>query len=208
MYAFLVFKATSLRLSVESKASYYRARYYDPNSGRFFSEDPLGADAGPNSYTFVGNAPANFVDPLGLYKLKGFDTAQSTKMKNALDEAIKKLKQCPSCAGDDGPKIANTLSHTTFVYVPDLRSPKFKIGDQEYGGDLACADAGESAAAKPTRVILIGGLAFKPGGCSCPLASMLAHEASHKPPTNYSHSQTDNLEEKCFGCKIHSAPTF
>ncbi len=33
---------------------YYRARYYDPEIGRFFSEDPLGFAAGDvNFYSYV-----------------------------------------------------------------------------------------------------------------------------------------------------------
>jgi RHS repeat-associated protein len=52
-------------LQVASNLYYYRARYYDPISGRFLSEDPLG-QAGYNPYQFVLNDPTNQVDPLGL----------------------------------------------------------------------------------------------------------------------------------------------
>jgi RHS repeat-associated protein len=43
---------------------YYRARYYDPEIGRFLNEDPLGFDAGINFYIYVLN-PINFNDPEG-----------------------------------------------------------------------------------------------------------------------------------------------
>ncbi len=46
---------------------YMRARYYDPEVGRFISEDPSGFSDGPNLYAYVGNNPVNHVDPLGLY---------------------------------------------------------------------------------------------------------------------------------------------
>jgi len=48
---------------------YYRARYYDPEIGRFVSEDPLGFKAGVNFYTYVGNNPINANDPTGKVTL-------------------------------------------------------------------------------------------------------------------------------------------
>ena len=47
-------------------ASYYRARYYDPQTGRFLSEDPLGY----GSYAFVRNKATGYVDPSGLTEFK------------------------------------------------------------------------------------------------------------------------------------------
>jgi RHS repeat-associated protein len=45
---------------------YYRARYYDPEIGRFLSEDPLGFGAGDvNLYAYVGNNPLLTNDPTG-----------------------------------------------------------------------------------------------------------------------------------------------
>jgi len=44
---------------------YYRARYYDPEVGRFITEDPLGFGAGVNFYAYVGNNPINASDPSG-----------------------------------------------------------------------------------------------------------------------------------------------
>lgn len=45
---------------------YYRARYYDPSSQRFVSEDPLRFDSGDyNFYVYVGNNPINRTDPSG-----------------------------------------------------------------------------------------------------------------------------------------------
>lgn len=45
---------------------YYRARYYDPQIGRFVSEDSLGYAAGDvNFYAYVGNNPVNANDPSG-----------------------------------------------------------------------------------------------------------------------------------------------
>jgi RHS repeat-associated protein len=48
---------------------YYRARYYSPILQRFISEDPAGFAAGDtNLYSYVGNNPIDWRDPLGLDK--------------------------------------------------------------------------------------------------------------------------------------------
>jgi RHS repeat-associated protein len=46
---------------------YMRARYYDSDTGRFISEDPIGFGGGDvNLYGYVQNNPVNNVDPYGL----------------------------------------------------------------------------------------------------------------------------------------------
>jgi RHS repeat-associated protein len=45
---------------------YFRARWYDPDTGRWLSKDPIGINGGLNQYVFCGNNPVMFVDPLGL----------------------------------------------------------------------------------------------------------------------------------------------
>ncbi|MER8183393.1 DUF6531 domain-containing protein [Kitasatospora sp. NPDC094015] len=49
----------------ESRLHYNLHRYYDPETARFASPDPLGLDADPNHHAFVSN-PLVWVDPLGL----------------------------------------------------------------------------------------------------------------------------------------------
>ncbi|MDP1857254.1 MAG: RHS repeat-associated core domain-containing protein, partial [Gemmatimonadaceae bacterium] len=45
---------------------YVRARWYDPKTRRFVSEDPIGLEGGINPYVFAENDPVNLSDPTGL----------------------------------------------------------------------------------------------------------------------------------------------
>ena len=48
----------------------FRARWYDPVTGRWLSKDPIGLNGGLNLYVFCGNDPVNSLDPFGT-SLKG-----------------------------------------------------------------------------------------------------------------------------------------
>ncbi len=49
---------------LETNTYYLRARYYDPTTGRFLSEDPI--RNGLNYYTYCSGNPIAFIDPWGL----------------------------------------------------------------------------------------------------------------------------------------------
>lgn len=54
-----------------TKQQYNRGRWYDPNTGRWLSEDPIGFGGGDvNLRRYVGNSVTNFVDPSGLAEPK------------------------------------------------------------------------------------------------------------------------------------------
>ena len=59
-------KYTGREQDAESGLYYYRARYYDPELGRFISEDPIAFQGGINFYAYVGNNPLSSNDPMGL----------------------------------------------------------------------------------------------------------------------------------------------
>ncbi|MCL5279871.1 MAG: hypothetical protein M1376_08210 [Planctomycetes bacterium] len=50
----------------ETGLYYYRARYYNPQIGRFLQTDPVGYSNGMNWYAYCGNDPTTRCDPSGL----------------------------------------------------------------------------------------------------------------------------------------------
>jgi len=59
------FRYTAREFDTETNLYFYRARYYDPNPGRFLTEDPIRFRAGINFYSYVHNRPLDLRDPKG-----------------------------------------------------------------------------------------------------------------------------------------------
>jgi RHS repeat-associated protein len=62
------FRYAGREFDTETNLFYNRARYLDPSTGRFLSEDPVTFLGGHNFYDYVGNEPTSFIDPTGLAK--------------------------------------------------------------------------------------------------------------------------------------------
>ncbi len=70
------FKFAGMEYDATTGIYYDRARYYDPNTGRFVSQDPMGFAAGDaNLYLYVANSPTASTDPTGhiqvIFKRRG-----------------------------------------------------------------------------------------------------------------------------------------
>ncbi len=86
------FKFTGRELDAALSLYYYRARWYDPQAGRFLREDPLSFTAGDtNLYRYVFNSPVVYVDPTGLSwwdKVKSFGRGLWNGFTGFFHEAI------------------------------------------------------------------------------------------------------------------------
>ena len=91
----------------------FRARWYDAEQGRFMSEDPIGFDGGMNFYSYAGNSPTNFVDPMGTSALtftKGLIAGAGWSLVWALaGSAVAALASCVT-GGAAAPVIAAALA--------------------------------------------------------------------------------------------------
>ncbi len=93
------FTFTNREWDEETGLYYYRARYFDSESGRFIQSDPdAGRLSNPSSfaskYAYVQNNPTSLIDPFGLYSLR-LTTSDITKMnvvRNALGDFYDKYQ--------------------------------------------------------------------------------------------------------------------
>ncbi|MBY5925864.1 MULTISPECIES: RHS repeat-associated core domain-containing protein [unclassified Halomonas] len=66
----------------ETGLHYNRHRYYDPEIGRFTTQDPIGLAGGDNLYVYAPE-PTGWVDPLGLSGRSGCNCGGSNRAKPA-----------------------------------------------------------------------------------------------------------------------------
>jgi uncharacterized protein RhaS with RHS repeats len=121
----------------DSNPSYYRARYYDANVGRFTTEDATGFANGPDFYLYVRNNTVLYSDPTGLTSYQGFSPTDLVNIQQAVQTVKDKLKSgCggPSCAGKNAGKLLNALEGATFVFNP-------KLAGKECGQDCGSSQA-------------------------------------------------------------------
>jgi RHS repeat-associated protein len=69
----------------ETGLHYNYFRYYNPQTGRYITPDPIGLEGGINLYAYVANNPINEIDPLGLSKDKVIDKGAYRFIKRAGD---------------------------------------------------------------------------------------------------------------------------
>ncbi|MGB9146789.1 MAG: RHS repeat-associated core domain-containing protein [Acidobacteriaceae bacterium] len=118
---------------------YYRARYYNPQTGRFISEDPIGLAAGTNEYAYAGNDPIDFIDPLGMDRGPG-GSGPGTAPNNGCSSALSAANRSPAgvARANAAWSVLQTASNangipTALLAAIGVRETNF-MNVQEYGG--------------------------------------------------------------------------
>jgi RHS repeat-associated protein len=62
------FRFPGQRYDAEIGLHYNGLRYYDPDTSRYVTTDPIGLAGGINPYLYTGADPVNGIDPWGLFK--------------------------------------------------------------------------------------------------------------------------------------------
>jgi RHS repeat-associated protein len=118
---------------------FYRARYYSPSLDRFVSQDPIGPGSGINVYSYVMDAPTDWVDPLGLVRCV-YVISMHTLICNSddgtqefdTDQALSGYKGCmnnPECANktNEGPIPPGSYRLGGLGSTPPHRRPRIPI---------------------------------------------------------------------------------
>jgi RHS repeat-associated protein len=114
----------------ESGLHYNRHRYYQPDTGRYLTPDPVKLAGGLNAYRYTPN-PTGWVDPLGLNDCPGGDGCKKPGI--AERDPAGKVKV------DDGePKAPSPKPHNRYLYRGDSRDSWeiFEAGFEPLGDSM------------------------------------------------------------------------
>ena len=122
------FRYTVREFDTETGLYYYRARYYEPTTGRFLSEDPNKDGVAASLYDYVRNNPTGETDSFGMAGLViGPNTPSNapSEFNAGFDEALNRLKdsKCRKIFCKTGKDLgydylANILKNTSYYIEP------------------------------------------------------------------------------------------
>jgi len=87
------FRYTGREFDSETGLYFNRARYLDPTTGRFLSEDPTGFKGSVNFYPYVANDPVDLTDPTGFDSDSQFCRRLLEKINNVRENIQRRIGQ-------------------------------------------------------------------------------------------------------------------
>jgi RHS repeat-associated protein len=135
----------------KSGLDFKRNRFYDPTTGRFTQEDPLGLAGGLNLYGYANGDPVGYSDPFGLF-------AQDPCLRPFLGASDKLFSACVGNRTKALPGVVNTWAVMVLFVLPGTFEGSFAIrglGLAEAGTDAFTAGRALAAAAEAKGRITI-----------------------------------------------------
>jgi RHS repeat-associated protein len=105
---------------------YMRARYYDPEVGRFISEDPIGFEGGINLYAYASNNPILLIDPFGLRETSTYPRFVSNFSVSIPNDRLS--------SRDYNFRFENTPVDSTYIGMEETRTVGQLLGISGGGG--------------------------------------------------------------------------
>jgi RHS repeat-associated protein len=120
------FLHTAREFDTETGLYYDRARYYDPNTGRFLSEDSVRT---VNLYEYVKSNPINLTDPFGLEPTIPWDDMARRPCTPG------EFARCSEMCGEQGVQHCWIAMHKAVVGLTKQGKPKYDYVD----GPMDCS---------------------------------------------------------------------
>jgi len=147
---------------------YNRARYYDPITGRFISEDQIGFNGGENFYAYVGNSPIGRTDPFGYGPIGA--AWNCLTFRYFYGKCFANALACKAHAQQSAPQGVNSQDSGTDDLLGQLANARNGQGTPYEG----CLNLGECMAKEPSCIkmakyaVQCGAWAISVGGSLVP----------------------------------------
>jgi RHS repeat-associated protein len=187
---------------------YMRNRYYDPKTGRFTQEDPIGLAGGMNLYGFAGGDPVNFSDPFGLFEVRFADSGAK--------EAYERLRKLASSAASSNDPTVASGGRGLGGLLDGLERSSEVVTIGTFNANWFARNSAQDVGTIGGRIIMIDPAAAS-SRTGNSVSTLLAHELGHAynwavdGSTNARRSaqrsvSTENFARMAQGCALRQLP--
>jgi len=92
---------TGKRWDEDAQLYYFNARWYDPETGRFITEDPV--KDGLLWFAYVNNNPMGYIDPTGMRQVEGASTQEQKEIEETKSSSSTPQNSTPSTPSSSNP---------------------------------------------------------------------------------------------------------